>query len=177
MERTERSLLLAENDMQPRLDFNVEMAQPFGTIGEGGVSRDDPEAIVGFTFSVPLENRRAKGKVASSRAKLRALEAEQQRTVETLRIELNALLAALQAARELEQLALLEVEQTTELRLAEIRRFENGASDFFLVNVREQAAANAEIKLVNARADLAVAQARYDGAMLNLERLQLADNS
>lgn len=177
MQRTERSLALAKNDLKPRLDFNVEMAQPFGPIGEGGPSRDDTQAIVGFTFSIPLENRKAKGKIASARAKLRALEADQQRTMETLRIELQTLLAALDAARELEQLAILEVEQTNELRLAEIQRFKNGASDFFLVNLRETAAANAEIKLVTARADLAVAQARYDAAMLNLDRLQLADRS
>lgn len=177
MARTERSLALAENDLKPRLDFNMEVAQPFGPIGEGGVSRDESEAIIGFTFSIPLENRKAKGKIATNRSKLRALEAEQQRTSESLRIELRNLLAALEAARSLEQLAILEVDQTAQLQVAEIKRFENGASDFFLVNLREQAAANAQIKLVNARADLAVAQARYDAAMLNLERLQLADNS
>lgn len=176
MARTERSLELAENDLKPRLDFNVEVGQPFGNIGEGGVSRDESGAVVGFTFSVPLENRAARGKITSNRAKLRALEAEQQRTSESLLIELRTLLAALDAARELEQLAKLEVEQTRELQVAEIRRFENGASDFFLVNLREQAAANAQIKLVSAHADLAVAQARYDAAMLDLERLQLTQH-
>ena len=176
MARTQRSLTLAENDLKPRLDFNVEVSQPFGPIGEGGVSRDEAGAMIGFTFSIPFENRRAKGKIATDRSKLRALEAEQQRTSESLRIELRTLLATLEAARELEELAILEVNQTAQLREAEIKRFENGASDFFLVNLREQAAANAQIKLVTARADLAVAQARYDAAMLNLERLQLADS-
>ena len=52
----------------------------------------------------------------------------------------------LRVAQDLLRLAELEVEQSETMRDAEVRRFASGASDFFLVNIREETAANALIR-------------------------------
>jgi len=67
------------------------------------------------------------------------------------------------------------VEQARVLMDAERRRFASGASDFFLVNVREQTAADARIRFLQAELKRHVAQAEYDAATLNLPRLGLSN--
>lgn len=50
---------------------------------------------------------------------------------------MNNLLVELNVSRELLLLAGQEVQQTETMRNAELRRFESGASDVFLLNIRE----------------------------------------
>ncbi|RZM05368.1 MAG: TolC family protein, partial [Sphingomonas sp.] len=57
-------LILAENDLSPRLDLRGEIGKDIGAVGLGGPSRTPLEAAVGVRFSVPLQNRAAKGRVA-----------------------------------------------------------------------------------------------------------------
>ena len=64
-----------------------------------------------------------------------------------------------------------EVRQTELMRAAELRRFESGASDFFLVNVREEFAADARIKLLQAELNTRVARVNFDAATVDLGRL------
>ncbi|MEO0577746.1 MAG: TolC family protein, partial [Pseudomonadota bacterium] len=76
-------------------------------------------------------------------------------------------------ARELYDLATQEVAQLQTLQNAERQRFAAGASDFFLVNVREENAANSEISLLNARLDAVIADVNFEAATLDFEALDL----
>jgi outer membrane protein TolC len=71
------------------------------------------------------------------------------------------------------ELADAEVTQASQMVQAERTRFRLGAGDFFLVNVREETAANAQISAI--RADLAgrLAEASYNAATMNLTALGL----
>lgn len=60
------------------------------------------------------------------------------------------------------------------MRDSEVRRFESGASDFFLVNVREETAANARIRLLEAELTTRIARANYDAAVVDVERLGIS---
>lgn len=175
MQRASREVALSENNLLPRLDLNFELAEPFGSIGEGGVSRDTRDAIVGFTFSVPLEQRAARGQLSQARARLDALEQERRQLEDRIEVELRNILLELNVARRLMQLAELEVEQSETMRRAEQRRFEQGASDFFLVNVREETAADARVRFYDAYRAAQLAQAEFHAATVNLARLGLRE--
>jgi hypothetical protein len=62
------------------------------------------------------------------------------------------------------------------MRTSELRRFESGASDFFLLNIREETAANARIKMFQAELATRVARANYDAATVDTDRLGIALN-
>ncbi|MEM8682216.1 MAG: TolC family protein [Pseudomonadota bacterium] len=174
IERESKRLALRENALKPRLDLAVEVQEGgLGAIAEGGPSRDTADTVVGVTFSVPLQRREARGKIDRSRANLDARRAEQQLREEQIRVEVRNLIVDLRVARELLSLAAQEVQQSELLRASERRRFESGASDFFLVNLREEAAADARIKLLDAEYKTRAARANLDAATVNLERLGL----
>ena len=95
---------------------------------------------------------------------------------EQIELVVNNLLVELNVSRELLLLAAQEVQQTGIMRVAELRRFESGASDFFLLNIREETAANARIRLLRAELTTRVARANYDAATVNLSRLGIAED-
>jgi outer membrane protein TolC len=177
LERAQQRIALSENELMPRLDLNFEYSYGFGDQGEGGPSRDSEDVIVGFTVEVPLERRFAKGRIAQERARRKALEFERQRIEDQIELELQNILLNLDAARELSDLAGQEVEQAEIMREAERQRFDQGASDFFLVNLREEAAANALIRFYGAIREARIARSNYDAATVNLQQLGLDEGA
>jgi outer membrane protein TolC len=175
MERTRRAIDLSENNLKPRLDLNLELAQGLGDEGQGGPSRDSTDAIVGFSFSLPLGQRAARGRLSEARAKLTALEQEQRLLQDRIEMELTNIVLSLDVAHELARLARDEVQQAEAMRRAEQQRFDQGASDFFLVNVREEEAANARIRYHSAFREARIARANFEAATVNLEKLVIAE--
>ena len=171
IERERNRIALAENNLKPRLDLALEVQEGLGSIAEGGPSRDSTDTIVGFTFSVPLQQREARGKLDGSRARLEAREYEQRMREEQIELEVRNLLVDLTVSRELLLLAAQEVQQSELMRASELRRFQSGASDFFLLNIREETAADARIKLLNAELATRIARANYDAATVDGARL------
>ena len=171
IERERNRLALAENDLKPRVDLNLEVQEGLGSIGEGGPSRDSTNTIVGFTFSVPLQQRSARGRIDSSQAALSAREFEERMRSEQIELEIRNLLVDLTMSRELLLLAAQEVQQSEIMRASELRRFQSGASDFFLLNIREEVAADARIKLLTAELNTRIARANFDAATVDTERL------
>ena len=174
IQRVENEVALKRNDLKPRLDLSLEVSHDFGSIAEGGASRDSTDTIIGLEFSVPLERRQARGDLRAAEAKLEALRWEQQQTTEQMAIGLRNILLDLETARELLNLAEQEVEQSEALMRAEQKRFQSGASDFFLVNIREQAAADARKRLFEVHLQFQLARAAYQAATMNTQALGLA---
>ena len=175
-ERALQRLALAENDLAPKLGLSFEVAEGFGAIGEGGASREGTDLVAGITFSVPLERRQAKGRISQAEAELESLRQEQRRVEDRVEIELRNILLELDIALELMALAEQDVDLSEKMRQAEIRRFEQGASDFFLVNIREETAADARVRYYGALQRTRVAQANFDAATVNLDRLGIIEN-
>jgi outer membrane protein TolC len=168
IKRIMSSRQLAENAMRPKLDLSVEASNDFGSIAEGGQSRDDPEAVIGLKFSIPLGQRDARGKIAKANAKLRSLKHERRLREDEIVMGVQKLRVQLDTAQNSGALTAEEVEHAVAMRNAEERRFENGASDFFLVNLREESLANAEIRYVNSVISLNAASVSFDAATLTL---------
>lgn len=174
IDRERNRVALAENSLKPRVDLSLELQSGLGSVAEGGVSRDSTDTVVGVTFTVPLQRREARGRIAKSRADLAAREHERQLREEQIAIEVRNLLVDLNAAAELLLLAAQDVQQSEIVRAAELRRFQSGASDFFLLNVREETAANARIGLLVAELNTRIARANYDAATVNVDRLRIS---
>lgn len=172
--RAMRRIELKKNALLPRLDLNLEASQPLGTIGEGGFSRDESDVIIGLKFSVPLEQRAARGALAENEAQLAALKQKQRLLENQIELEVRNVLLDLNTAENLLSLAKQEVIQSEKLRVAEIRRFKQGASDFFLVNIRENTAAEAKIRFFLAGLQREIAQTNFDAATANLENLGIS---
>ena len=168
---------LATNDQQPELRFSVESSSDFGAIGPGGISRDPAELIAGVQLKVPFGRRNAEGRLRSADAQLRVLEQERRLARDVIRQELANLDIAVQAAEDIVDLTRLESQQAQTLLDAELERFDNGASDFFLVNFREQTAANARIRQVEAERNLARLNIAWQAATLDLDSLRNGGSS
>lgn len=173
VDRARQEVRLGENALRPRLDLNLEVSRDIGAIAEGGASRDSTDTIVGLRFSVPLQQREARGQLQSAEAKLRETRLMEQRIEDQISIELRNILATLAASLQLAALAETDVEQSLTMVDAERTRFASGASDFFLVNVREETAANSRIRLIQANLKGYLAKTDYDAATLNAGALGL----
>lgn len=175
-------LRLDENQLRPQLDLWGEVSNDFGALGEGGSSRDGFETIFGLKFSVPLQRRAARGRIAATEAEMQGIAFARQQVEEQVANTIADIAIGLEAAERLLTLAREEEQQAEKLASGERRLFTAGASDFFLVNLREEAAANASIKrlqaeynVLAAKADLAAALADFDTLGLEEDRPRARD--
>ncbi len=172
-ERASNRIELRRNDLMPSLDGTVEVSRDFGQIGAGGPSFDSTDTVLGLTFSVPLQRREARGRLQRAEAELRELELRERRIADQIEVEIDNILATLNAAVRLASLAQDEVRQATTMVQAERTRFRLGAGDFFLVNLREEAAADAQVRAIRADLSGRLAAASYNAATINLTELGL----
>ncbi len=121
--RAMRRIEINQNSLLPRLDLDFGISQPLGTIGEGGFSRDETDVIIGLKFTVPLEQRVARGALAENEAKLDALKQEERLMQDQIQLEVRNILIDLRTAEKLLLLAKDEVNQSEALRKAEITTF------------------------------------------------------
>ncbi|UYV15565.1 TolC family protein [Porphyrobacter sp. ULC335] len=173
LERANNKVALRQNDLQPSLDASVELSRDFGQLGPGGPGFDSTDAVVGLTFSVPLQRRTARGAVQRAEAELRETELRQRRIADQITTEVGNILANLSAALKLSDLAEAEVKQANQMVQAERTRFRLGAGEFFLVNAREETAANAQVSAIRAELAGRLAEASYNAATMNLRALGL----
>jgi outer membrane protein TolC len=173
LERMNQQILLRKNNIKPALDFNVELSRDIGSVAEGGISRRSTDQIVGLRFSVPLGQRAARGRLKAAEAQRTALYHQEQRIQDQLAIELENILIEIDTASQLRSLAEIDVQQSLAMQEAENRRFQNGASDFFVVNVREETAANAQIQRYSSILAQWTAHANYIAATMDFSALRI----
>lgn len=166
-------LALDRNSLRPRLDLKLEASQDIGPIGAGGSSRVGTETKVGLTFSVPLQQRVARGRIEQTTAEIEATRRRRQQTEEQIIAAIDGFVIDVRATERLRALAETEHDRATTMARAESRRFALGASDFFLVNVREEAAADAGVRKLDAAYRQIVANAELAAAAADLPALGL----
>jgi outer membrane protein TolC len=110
----------------------------------------DPEALqVGLKFDFPLENRKAQGKTVSAEYKYLALKKKRDYLVLKLKQQFDYSLTAQRNGLLRWKTTSNEFQKTTDLSNAERKRWAQGASDLYIVNLREQDTADADIKRWN----------------------------
>ncbi|MBA4284222.1 MAG: multidrug transporter [Xanthomonadaceae bacterium] len=170
IERERLNLELGKNLLKPRVDLNLEAARDFGS---GQISRTGTDAIVRLDVTIPIETRKARGQIDAAQARLSQLDLDRRLLEERIDIEIRTLANDLSAAFRFVDLATQEVEQADVLSRAERERFAEGASDFFLVNLREEAAANARVREIEAHLRYLGALADFYAATVQREPLGL----
>lgn len=154
---------LANNGVLPRVDLELKLSKDFGTDSDDKtVTALEPfemKALVSIEFPVLL--RKGRGKAGQTAAKLAAATAKLRFTREKLRAEVQDLWSQLGAAVRRAEVAAQSAQVAEVVASAERVRLEEGATSPFIVNLREQAAADARISEIDARASAQVAMTAW----------------
>lgn len=156
---------IAENMIKPQLDLRVYTARDFG---DGSVTRMGTDTIADLSFSIPLQTRTARGKIASADARLLGLSYDLRLIIDQAERDLRLSLVNLRATSELQSVALQELQVAQVLADAEARQFEAGISDYFRLNVRERMLGEAQLRRWQAELNHQIALANYYGISMNL---------
>jgi outer membrane protein TolC len=112
-----------------------------------------------------LQRRKARGKIATIEAKIQQIVAKGRMMEDKITVDVQTAYAALTAAFEQFKQTRDAVRLAEELAQRERRNFELGASDLLRVTLREQYAAEAEVKQIDALLQYHGAQADYRAAL------------
>lgn len=173
MAQARQKLALDRNMLLPKLDLKAEVNQYLGDAGLGGRAYTGTESKLGIALTVPLQNRSARGRVAQSQADIEGFNHRRRLVEDQIRAEIASLSITARQARQLLAIALSEQDRAAAMAQAERRRFQEGASDFFLVNLREEAAADAQVRRLDAAFRQIVAHADLAAATADLSSLGL----
>lgn len=144
---------LARNDMLPNFDFITEASQDMGEPSSKSDDKGEFELVIGFQSQVPIQRRKARGKLQSTAAKMAQIDQKIRLTRDKIAAELltayNALELSSQVVQQSERSLRAALETLTRYRFA----FENGKIDLIYLNLLETKANETEIKLVEAQRD------------------------
>ena len=138
-------LSFSKNLFKPQLDVDVGASKD---LGRGSASRSQSENYVGLEFSIPLQQREARGKTALYESKLKSIKYEQQLAEEKIKAELAQIRVQISNIVEIHSNLTQEAELAELLENSEREKFKHGASNFFLVNLREQDTADSKAAVI-----------------------------
>lgn len=150
-------LKLAKNSYNPILDFNAEVSKDTGAVD---VTREETELKVGLVFEVPLQRRKARGKITELEAKILQLKNKKTFLLESIYAEVRDAISELKNTEDQIKIVKKEMELALILEEGERIRFRNGKSTILVVNLREQATADTAIRKVKALARYHKAEAK-----------------
>lgn len=145
-------LKLAKNNLLPKLTIQ-------GGPVTGGIYYLGGFAYhMGATFSMPLFNRGARGKVLHAEAEQTRLAYKQAYTERSVAIDVDNWLSAIVRARDRVKASTEALRLAKTLEEGERARFNMGATSVLFVNLRERAVVESAYELYRAQADYAVAR-------------------
>ncbi len=150
---------LQQNQFLPKLDLKAEYSKDRGV---GSTTLDDENTTVSLQFQVPLQYRNIRGQRDQISADIRKVEFERQLLERQWRADLTALQKNLEVATERRELALQEFDLAKQLENGERTRFRQGDTNVLIVNLREQATAEASLRIIETTADLLRAYASLE---------------
>lgn len=155
------NLKYAKNLFQPKLDLNIEASKD---VGDGNASLSQSRNKVGLKLSLPLQFSEARGSKSKAQSNISAIEYEEKIVQEQIKTELKQIHISIQNSAEMLNNLKEEVLLAQKLEKAERQRFRFGASNFFVVNLREQISADSKIKKIEAWQKLQNFKADYKAA-------------
>lgn len=139
--------LIGENKLMPRLDLQLEVSKDGG---DGSKTLLPQENRAMIQLEIPIERNLGRGKVESAKAQISAIKYKRSYTEDQIQTKIQSIVNNINMLHESILNYQKEVELAQILEKAEIKKFEKGASDFFVINIREQNTADAKIKLIKA---------------------------
>ena len=138
---------LARNNLLPALDFVAEASQDVGTPTSSKNDKGRFELIVGLQTEVPIQRRKARGKIQSTNAKIAQLQQKLRLTQDKIGVELqDAYSKLVQAAAVYQQTRLAYIAANDTLARYRIG-FEQGKTDLIYINFLETKAIETLLKL------------------------------
>ncbi|MGB5223273.1 MAG: TolC family protein, partial [Polyangiales bacterium] len=164
LDASEVDQLLARNRLAPEIDARFAYSRDLGELTGTDLDFTLPGNVfeAGVQLSIPLLMRTDRGRATAARAVV-AENLEKVRFVEDqLRARTLDAASAVEAAQERAVLTEDVVETAAELAAGERRRFEVGSSNLIFVNLREQQAALAEVRYIEAVALAEIERTRWE---------------
>ncbi len=156
---------LARNHLLPRLDLVAEAAQDTGVPASSLNDKGQFEMLVGVQGEVPIQRRKARGKIQSTAAKIgqydQELRLQQDRIGTELQTAYNGLSVSEQVVRQGELALKAATDTLTRYRAG----FREGKVDLIYINLLESKLNETEIKLLEARRNWFVALAEMQAAL------------
>lgn len=164
LKQIQNEISLYKNQNLPAVDLSYEYSQD---AGQGSQTLQDESKIM-LSISTPIERREQGGKINALESKKRQLELKRTLFIDQLKQELIILAERISAAEKTVKNSRLEIEAAQKMLAAEQSRFQNGDSDFFLLNIREQNLAKARIDNLKYKLDLKKSHIDYDALTMRL---------
>ena len=155
----------ASNEFQPSIDAVLGATQDVGRRASRSNDKGEFEADASVYLDVPVQRRKARGKMQATRGKITQVSAKLRLTEDKVVADVQAVYAALVAAYEQVDQMRQSVEFAEDLARRERLNLDEGFSDLLIVALREQFAVEAAAKLVDALLIYYLAQADYRAAL------------
>jgi outer membrane protein TolC len=156
---------LGQNQLLPSLNAGIDASKD---VGEQASSKGDKtpfELSAGLYFDIPLQRRKAWGKIRSSEAKIQQVALKQRSVANQIRAEVQDALSAMIAAHERFVQARISAELAEKVVALEREVFTAGGGDILAVSIQETAALDAELSVIDALFDFYAAVAKYRAAL------------
>ncbi len=158
-EQTRAELRLAINQRMPEISFGTEVSQDVGGLASSKGDKQPFKLEAGVIGSVPVQRRKAIGKAQSLRAKLAQIDAKRQLTADKISNDVRQAVTIFEAAKLRYEQAMLTEELANQTLTAGEIAFAAGDIDILLLNIYEQAVADARAEVIRAEADVLTAEA------------------
>lgn len=163
IEKSFIDLRLAKNNLLPQIDAGIEAGQFYGENRPYDLERNEIQAKV--EFKLPLQRREAKGRIEATQAVLDRLNQDKRFARDRIAADVRDSYSALLATYDVLLQTRKNVELSHQLEVAENNRLKEGATDLLALQIREQAAFDAQVLEVEAQADYFRAYANYRAAV------------
>lgn len=147
VEKSDVDLELAKQDLKPQIDVATEYYQR--TQANETMPRD--YLMVLAQVSVPIERNLGNGNIAAARARKMVAQSEMSLGQQSYKFEVLALRQSLHLRLEQVTQSEIEFSKAKELVASETYKFKSGGGNLYLVNLREEAQANAEASFHESR--------------------------
>jgi len=167
-QQMEIDLAQARNQYLPELNVGAIGSQDVGGAASSTRDKSPFELETSMVMSVPLQRRKALGRMQSAEARLAQTRSKIQFAREKIATEVEFAVAAMIAASQRIDQARQSVRLNETMETAERRRFDQGDSNLLMVNLREQATADARKTLVTSMLEYHEAAADFQAALASV---------
>ncbi|MEM7476343.1 MAG: TolC family protein [Planctomycetota bacterium] len=158
-------LRLASNQLLPTIDLYAEGSQDVGVPASSSNDKGQFELLAGLQGSVPIQRRKARGKIQATNAKIAQLSQKIRLQRDKIGVEIQVAENALRLAEQI----LIQNKIALEAAFDSLRRygfaFDRGYVDLIYLNLIETKAFETEAKLIDAQRDWFIALTRLQIAM------------
>ncbi len=155
----------AYNMLKPDVSAFMWGAQDVGAPTSSKRDKSPFQLEAGVFVNVPVQRRKALGKIAAVEGKMQQLTAKRRMTEDKIRVDVQTVYAGMRAAYERVRETREAVKLAEELAQRERRNFDAGASDMLKVTLREQYAVESALKELEALLEYHQWRADYRAAL------------